>query len=260
MQLLTLASSSKGNAQLMDDGNDAWLIDGGIAMRRIIEGLAPLGVLERLRGVLVTHEHIDHIRGLGPLLRKRPLPVYASRGTLEGLLEESRLGRIDRSLLRVLPEGGMRRGGWEIRPIPLSHDAREPTGFALRNGGRQAVFLTDTGKVLPAAAEALAEAELIYIEANHDPAVLADCRYPPTLKRRIRSDRGHLSNEACGRILAERLTKRATIVLGHLSEESNRPELALATVRAHLEGSAHPEARLSVAPATVPGRLIISER
>lgn len=260
MRLLTLGSSSKGNAQVIDDGHDAWLIDCGLAMRRILEGMASCpGLFERLRGILITHEHIDHIRGLGPLLRKYALPVFASPGTIHGVLADARLGKVNPRLFHAIGAGGFAYRQWQVRPFPLSHDAQEPTGFELiRERCHHAVFLTDTGDVTGAAMDALSRASLIYMEANHDPMALSQSRYPPSVQRRIRSSKGHLSNDQCGAALTAAMSPRASVVLAHLSEESNRPDLAKNTVQQHLQAAGKTPAELYVAPAAGPGRPIIN--
>ncbi len=230
MLFLTIASSSKGNAALVVGRTSCLLIDAGVSLRSIQGALTHLPRLVPLAGVLVSHEHTDHMRGLGPLLRKMKVPCFSSEGTRQ-VLTDGRLGAVDRERFEILPENGRQIGEFHITPLALSHDALEPTGFVVSDGRQQLVTLTDTGMVTDVMKEALFQSHFIFMEANHDPDMLARGPYPSHIKRRILGDKGHLSNQTTAEVLQQVIGPRQQqIVLAHLSETNNHPELALNTI------------------------------
>lgn len=245
MQLTIFASGSSGNCLLLSSASSHILIDAGISMRRISAGLTRVGITWRdIGGVLITHEHSDHISGLKTILRNTALRVYAPRtvanrmrGMLPGLDE----------CLRIIPVGEpILISGFRVCAFHTPHDTDESVGYRVECGGVFAMA-TDMGHVTSEVLQGLSGADTVLIEANHDPEMLRYGSYPAYLKLRILSDRGHLSNPDCGalsRQLCETGTRR--IVLGHISKENNRPELALQTVRACVEGFS---AELYCAPA-----------
>lgn len=238
MQFLCVASGSKGNCCCLDDGRDAFLIDCGISAKRVEGALAFFGGSpERLRGIFVTHEHRDHISGIGVLLRRYHLPLWGSRATLEAL-DERAIGKVDRSLFHALPQEGADIGDFHITATGVSHDAADPVSFTVRWHDRKLAMLTDSGFASDSNLQALADSDLVFVEANHDPDLLRDGPYPAALKRRIRGDRGHLSNADCGRAISEILSARTRhVVLAHLSETNNSPQLAYDTVQTTLDAS-----------------------
>jgi phosphoribosyl 1,2-cyclic phosphodiesterase len=182
-----------------------------------------------LHAVAVTHEHIDHVRGLPPLVRAG-IPIITTSGTAEGL-------ELSRGVHRpVLSSATTEVGDLTLTTMQISHDAREPVAYLVEHADARVLLLTDLGKFNDAYLPALGLADLIIIESNHDEAMLRRGPYPPHLKRRVASDLGHLSNESAGTALATALSGRTsvpTIWLGHLSETNNRPDLAVtATVGA----------------------------
>ncbi len=240
MRFLTLASSSKGNAACVIGSNGAWLVDCGISKKAVETGLsAAPGALDSLRGIFISHEHADHVRGLGPFLRRHPMPCYASRGTLRALLD-GRLGKVDEGLFHELPVDGLSLGDWSVDRLTLSHDAAEPTGFVFHEDDSKLAMLTDTGELDDRLLDAIADSDLIYIEANHDPDMLRNGPYPAMLKRRIASAYGHLSNAQCATALRQILSPRTRqVVLAHLSQHNNTPQEAARAVRygIHKDGS-----------------------
>lgn len=250
MRVISLASSSKGNAAIVQVGESSWLIDCGISMKKIMERLAHQhALLADIDGVIITHEHQDHIRGLGPFLRRYQKPCYAAPKTL-ACLRDGRLGNHIETLLKPFPEAGLERKNVHIVPIPLSHDAAEPIGLHFHDGVHALTMLTDTGCVNDDMLEYMAESDLVFLEANHDPQLLKQGPYPESLKRRIASDYGHLSNQACGVALRQIVSaKTKHIMLAHLSEQNNTLKHAQETVVQHLVGrGALPKGlRLSVA-------------
>lgn len=221
------------------------LVDAGISARRITSGLADVGLSPReLDGILITHEHTDHISGLANLLKKAPVPVYAPETVAMAL----RLLIPQAGCIRPVAQGeDLILGGLGVIPFPTCHDTPESVGYRLSSDDGCAVAIaTDTGCVTETMLNYMSGTDIALIEANHDVAMLRNGPYPPALKRRILSDRGHLSNAEClwlAAVLASRGTKR--IVLGHLSRQNNLPALARRTVSRGLEGT---DVRLDVAP------------
>ena len=236
MQITVFASGSSGNCLLVSADSTNLLIDAGISMRRVQSGLAQIGhSMQDIGGVLITHEHSDHISGLRMLAKYHHTPVYAPRtvaNRLRGMLPE-----IEEDL-HVIPVGeSFGLGGLSVRAFHTPHDTDESVGYRVEGTGVFALA-TDMGCVTEEVFASLRGADTVLIESNHDEEMLRYGPYPVYLKRRILSDHGHLSNENCAklaRMLAESGTMR--IVLGHLSRENNRPELALAAARAALEGT-----------------------
>lgn len=251
MQVTCLASSSKGNAYYIEGSHDAVLIDCGISCRRIMQSLSNIpGANEKLRGVLVTHEHSDHTSGLVTFLKQSKLPAYASAGTWEALKSKWKEGQVDLGLLQSLgPEsrGGFQIGGLSIRTHALSHDADEPVGYIVEEGPYKLGIATDTGQVTDESLEALYDSDLVILEANHDPDMLYRGPYPAFLKARVASKEGHLSNNACADALGEVLTSRTRhVVLSHLSEKNNHPRLAFDTVLESLSAASKRQGALGL--------------
>ena len=233
LELCTLASGSSGNSLLVTDGRTHVLVDAGISCRRICTGLKELGVEPtELAGVLITHEHSDHISGLTTLTKQLRLPVYASPGTGRQLCY--RIAFLEELLRPVAPGEGFSIGG--IESFPTSHDAAESVGYALSAGGRKAAVVTDLGYVTGAVLRGIQGADLLVAEANHDVEWVQSGPYPYHLKARILGDRGHLSNEAGAELAWTAVEGGArTVVLAHLSHENNTPARAHEVVRGVLE-------------------------
>lgn len=248
MKLSVFASGSSGNCLLLSDRNTSIFIDVGISMRRIQGFLLQTGLSWRdIDGVLITHEHSDHICGLETILNRTELPVYAPHTVANRL--RGRFPQLD-ARLRIVPVGSPFAVG-ELRTTAFHtpHDTDESVGYRLE-GSSSFALATDMGHVSEEIRRGLSGARTVLIEANHDLQMLRDGPYPFPLKRRILSERGHLSNDACAelaRSLAETGTRQ--IVLGHLSRENNRPALALQTVAAALQGL---DAALCCAPPVGP--------
>ncbi len=235
LELCTLASGSSGNSLLVTDGRTHVLVDAGISCRRICTGLKELGVEPKeLAGVLITHEHSDHISGLTTLTKQLKLPVYASPGTGRQLCY--RIAFLEELLRPVAPGEGFSVGGLAIESFPTSHDAAESVGYALSAGGRKAAVVTDLGYVTEAVLRGIRGADLLVAEANHDVEWVQSGPYPYHLKARILGDRGHLSNEAGAELAWTAVEGGArTVVLAHLSHENNTPARAHEVVRGVLE-------------------------
>jgi phosphoribosyl 1,2-cyclic phosphodiesterase len=228
MQLHILASGSTGNAVLIEMGGRKLLIDAGISNRRIERGLTAAGIqIADLDGVLITHEHSDHIKGIQVLVKRHHLPVYARPATWAAMPGQD---KIPRELRRELGES-LDMGGLKIVPFPISHDAVDPVGFCFYYKNIKWVLATDLGIVTRGVAEALAYADVAILESNHDLEMLKTGPYPSFLKQRIKGKQGHLSNHDAGQILAHIPRQRAMqVFLAHLSQQNNHPQLAERTV------------------------------
>ncbi len=234
MRLCSIASGSSGNCIYVGSGQTHLLIDTGISKKRIEESLAELGVSgDELDGILVTHEHIDHIQGLGVFSRKYQVPIYATKGTICGICDCKTLGKMPDGLYHeVKADEKFVIGDIEIMPFVISHDANEPTGFRLESEERSVAVATDLGCYDDYIIEHLKGLDAIVLEANHDVHMLEVGPYPYALKQRVLGARGHLSNELTGRLLCKILyDKLKYIVLGHLSKDNNYAELAIETVK-----------------------------
>ncbi|MFY0991286.1 MBL fold metallo-hydrolase [Halomonas sp. C05BenzN] len=237
----SLGSGSKGNATLVSDGETHLLVDCGFGLRETERRLAGFGLHPRqLDAVLVTHEHGDHVRGVGPLARRHGVPVYLTPGTWAS----GRLGVIPGHHW-ITPQARFAIKGVAIDPVTVPHDAREPVQFRFHAAGRSLGVLTDLGHPTDHVAEAFAGCDALVLECNHDVRMLAEGPYPPRLKRRVGGDWGHLANAQAAALLARLgLDRLQRIVCSHLSEHNNRPELVLEALVPLLDGD---ESRLMVA-------------
>ncbi len=250
MQIHILASGSSGNAVFIEMGGHKILIDAGISTRRIEQGLAAVGIeVSQLDAVLITHEHIDHIKGLDVLVRRYKLPVYTRAATWEKIPCRDKLPQ------ECCCELGdsLDIGSVKIEPFAISHDAVDPVGFILLQGRQKWVLATDLGEVTPTVETALAYANTIILEANHDPFMLKEGPYPAFLKKRISGPQGHLSNQEAGKLLA-RVAHSGTmnVFLAHLSQQNNFPHLALQTVGEILQNKGYDVGREIVLQRTYP--------
>jgi len=229
LQFCPLASGSSGNSLFIGTARTKILIDAGISCRRLAARLAGLGVkLTDLDAVFVTHEHADHVRGLRSLASGCRTPVYATEATWYKV--ESEYGSIDGK--EYFSAGDkIEIGDFQLEALPLPHDAVDPVGFCVRSGATKLSIATDLGHTPVYLEKRFTGSRLIFFEANHDEEMLRAGSYPWFLKRRILSDRGHLSNSAAGAFLAKVADgDTAHISLGHLSLNNNLPDLARLTV------------------------------
>lgn len=226
-----IASGSDGNSTYIGTEYTNILIDAGLSGKRIEEGLKQVKVMgEALDGIFVTHEHTDHIQGVGILSRRYDLPIYATEGTWAAM--ENTLGKIARNNKKIIYSGEkMEINDLVINPFEISHDAAEPVGYSIMAGNVKMSVATDMGYVTEIVKENIADSDILLIEANHDVEMLKAGPYPYHLRQRILGDKGHLSNETAGGLLAELFTERIKhVFLGHLSHENNHPKLAYQTV------------------------------
>lgn len=246
MRFCVLASGSEGNCILVEDaGNTAVLVDAGLSMRRIADHLAAKERdFSRIRGLLISHEHADHLRGAAVLARRLDLPIYASAGTL------TLIKRYLPDTIRLFSLNGnrLRLGSMAVESFQVNHDASEAVGFIFREGARRLVIATDLGIVDLATLNNLRDCDAIVLESNHDAEMLISGPYPWDLKRRIQSHQGHLSNDQAAEALLKIVTPRLKrVVLAHLSQENNRPHLALERVQSQLHDAGHTHVEIVVA-------------
>lgn len=232
-----LASGSSGNCAAVSDGRTHILIDAGISARRITAGLRALELDPRsVHGVLITHEHSDHIAGLPVLCRQLDLLLYATEPTAAAVC--ARWPELAERFRVFDPGEYFAAGTLTAGSFPTSHDCACPVGYTLTDGGAKLAFCTDLGVVTDQVRAGIQGARLLVGEFNHDIELLRTGPYPPALKRRILGDRGHLSNEAGAELAlwaAERGARQ--IMLAHLSAENNRPPLALAAAEGTLKSA-----------------------
>lgn len=277
MQVVSLGSGSSGNALFVaagPEGRTRLLVDAGLSARTIVQRLHTIGVSpSQLSGILVTHEHSDHVQGIPMLMKRYAVPVIADPRTLEAIEEGIKAGawRTDtgkivsannprivgeptdfaitvsetqqvqsNSLFVPFPVGSRRLfGDVKVTSFSTSHDAIAPCGYLLYADGCHVCIVTDTGRVTSETLKAIRYADLLILESNHDRERLLDGPYPQSLKRRILSSKGHLSNDqaACAVLKAWSLKGTRCLWLAHLSRTNNTPSLAVAHMRAHLQNA-----------------------
>lgn len=233
MRLCSIASGSSGNCVYVGSEQAHVLVDVGISGKKIEAGLNSIDLTGKdIDGILITHEHSDHIKGLGVLSRKYGIPVYTTGGTADAMSRMSVLGKIPEGLIREIREDEpFFIKDMSIHPFTIPHDAAQPVGYRLECGGQSVGIATDLGKYNEYIVDNLQNLDALLLEANHDIRMLQVGKYPYYLKQRILGDRGHLSNENAGRLLCRLLHDNLKAVfLGHLSKENNYEELAYETV------------------------------
>ncbi|EAT11760.1 MBL fold metallo-hydrolase [Bermanella marisrubri] len=229
MKFCSIGSGSKGNGTLVAYRSTRVLIDNGFTLKEFENRLARKGLTPLdLSAILITHEHSDHIKGVGPLARKYRIPVYASHGTAQYH------GLGDIPSLRIFDShGDFVIGDLQISPVVVPHDAREPTQFVIKNNSAKLGILTDLGSLTPYILEAYAECQALMLETNHDVQMLRAGPYPPKLKRRVEGNLGHLNNEQAAWFLSELgCAELKYLVATHISEQNNSKELAVSNLQA----------------------------
>ncbi len=254
MKFGTIASGSSGNCLYAGNGESHILIDAGVSCKRIIEGLKTFELTGNdIQGILVTHEHTDHVSGLGVLSRKFHIPIYGTEKTIKRILDMENLGKLDRELFQIIEAGKtFDIGNMSIESFSISHDAADPVSYVIHESNKKIGMVTDLGFYDDRIVDYLKSSDLLYVEANHDIHMLQAGPYPYYLKRRILGDQGHLCNEKAAELVVELTHDRLkNVILGHLSKENNYPDLALATVQNEVEKSICVE----VAPRDCAGKL-----
>ncbi len=247
-----LFSGSSGNSEYVRCGTTEILIDAGLACKRISEELEKASAdINNIQAVFVTHEHTDHIQGIGVLCRKYHIPVYATEFTWNAMLSKGVLRKIPEECVKYsFPGESIVLGDLCVKPFRIPHDAADPVGYSIFGAGMKLSIATDIGCIRDDWIDEVRGSDLLMLEANHDPDVLMVCSYPYELKKRILSTKGHLSNDDAG-IAAVRLAGSGVkqIILAHLSKESNYPKLAWETVAMHLREAGY-DTPLAVASRT----------
>ncbi len=225
IEVHVIASGSDGNCTVIQLDDEAVMIDAGLSYRQTHKLLDQEGVDEHLiKNLLITHEHSDHVAGAGPVSRKLGVPLLCNRATFQAFSP----GAVDYREIRTM--GSFCLGQMEVVPLPTSHEAVEPNAFLVRADGRSVLVATDTGTLTFPCVEALREADLAVIESNYDQQMLQEGPYPPSLKKLIASDRGHMCNVATAAAIKMTQNKERQIFLAHLSKTNNTPDVARETV------------------------------
>lgn len=251
-RFFTIASGSSGNSAYVGGAAGGVLVDAGVSCKQLLEGLATNGVEpQQVRAVLITHEHIDHIRGLKVLMKRLHVPLYASAEVLDYLTQGDYIPPGTR--LEEIGGAPVLEAGMELEAFCTAHDSVRSLGYRMRTAdGRAVAVCTDLGHISPAVRTALLGCDLVLLESNYEHAMLMNGAYPYYLKKRIAGSHGHLSNADCAKLLPELVRAGTTrIFLAHLSKENNVPELAYQTAFGVLRAAGmEPELdfTLSVAP------------
>lgn len=236
-QVAMLASGSKGNATVIITPEHYFLVDMGLSCRELVNRLKTVHIKpEQLTAIFITHEHIDHVKGLATFSKKYSVPIYASEKTWRAILWKNT--SILRNVCHIIATN-VSYNNIKVSSFAIPHDAADPHGYIFEDTvtGCKCCYLTDTGFVTDTVRSAVEASEVLVLEANHDTEMLKNGKYPLVLKQRILSTRGHLSNESAGLLLASMKSLPETVYLAHLSEENNKPQLALETVQQVLQGA-----------------------
>ena len=260
LNFCSLGSGSSGNCYYVGNENNGILIDAGISAGNIRKSLKSLGIpLQTILGVLISHNHSDHIRGLEVLARKSNLPVYTTNNIWKSIIAR----KINISGISVREFGLEQKfhlAGFEIEAFPVSHDAPETIGFHICLEDKKITIATDLGHICQTSAPYLKAANLLVLESNYDEQMLMNGKYPHFLKARIRSDHGHLGNHQTSEFLADNMHEDLRhICLAHLSTKNNTPELALQTLQNTLSArgiSLNGRLNISILKRNVPSELI----
>lgn len=259
LKFCSLYSGSTGNSLFVESDNAKFLIDSGVSAKKVVDGLNSIGVdIGDVDGILVTHEHSDHVQSLGTISKKFNIPVYANKETWDAMPNQK--DKIDESNIKFFNNNEkFEIGDFVVNPFSIPHDAANPCGFNFLCGKEKFSIATDLGHMTNSIMEALEGSSFLMLEANYDPEVLKCSRYPYILKTRIAGPKGHLSNNLAGKTIAHLINcGLENVTLGHLSKENNFPELAYNTVLEELAISNYSKdaVGLSVANRDMPSEII----
>lgn len=237
MIFCSLYSGSSGNSIFVSSGKTNILIDAGLPGKKIDEALKSIDKNpSSIDGIFITHEHSDHIKGVGILSRKYDIPIYANDKTWSAM--EPSLGKIKEHNIKIMDRiSVVQIGDLDVKSFVISHDAIAPVGYTISNNNKKVSVATDFGTFTDEIYSNIKDSEVILLESNHDVNMLKYGPYPYTLKRRILSEIGHLSNEDCGKAIIDivKCGKGKNILLGHLSKTNNNPDLAFQTALSAIE-------------------------
>lgn len=234
MKICSLASGSSGNCVYVGNEDTHILIDVGISMKKVKAGLEAIDVdIRSLTAIFVTHEHSDHINGLGVISRKHKVPIYTRPDTFKKIMRMSSVGIIDVNLYNeATADTTIRIGSIDVTPFASSHDAVDPLCYTFEHNTKKISVATDLGNYNDYIKSHMSDSDVLYIEANHDVKMLEVGPYPYFLKQRILSDVGHLSNDLSANLICELYNDKLNyVILGHLSHENNMPDVAYETVK-----------------------------
>lgn len=262
MKLCSIASGSSGNCIYVGSSRTNLLVDAGVSAKKIEYGLSGIDILpDSIQGILVTHEHSDHISGLGILARKYHIPIYATYGTIQEIRQIKAIGDIPEELFSpVKPNEPFYINDIRVEPFSTSHDAIDPVCYTMQAEGKKVGIATDLGMYDDYIVTKLKESDLLMVEANHDVNMLMVGRYPYYLKQRILGDRGHLSNDTSADLISKLVNgKLKSVLLAHLSKENNYEELAYETVCCELSirGCDFALQHISVAHRDIPSQVVV---
>jgi phosphoribosyl 1,2-cyclic phosphodiesterase len=232
MNFCSLSSGSSGNCYYIGNEFHGILIDAGISASSIKNFLRKMDIsIQAIMGILITHNHIDHIKGLEVLTRKNSIPVFTTLKIWKSILAQQ--AEVSRDCIHEIPlQQKFHLAGFDIEAFPVYHDAPETIGFHILAGNMKMTIATDLGHICQTSAGYLKEANILIIESNYDEEMLINGRYPQFLKRRIQSDFGHLGNRQTSDFLAEIMNDKIThICLAHLSKNNNDPEIVLGNLQ-----------------------------
>lgn len=237
-QFCCLASGSSGNCYYLGSDDEGILIDAGISARRIKKSLDEIGLgIQRVKGIFITHDHIDHIKALTRLTKAYRIPVYCTEGTWKGILRNPATFDVDKTMfMEIFPGKRIVIGGFAVEAFPVSHDAHGSVGYHVSNNIKSITLATDLGYICNNAAKYLRKCNAMLIESNYDENMLLFGSYPQHLKQRIHGPTGHLCNSHTSEFIANNFHSGIShILLGHLSAENNTPARALETLHQALE-------------------------
>ena len=260
LNFCSLSSGSSGNCYYLGNEFHGILIDAGISATLIRKFLNTLDIsMQTIMGVLITHNHVDHVRGLEVLTRKNRLPAFTTRNVWESILTPQK--NISRDCIREIPlQQKFHLAGFDIEAFPVFHDAPETIGFHITTGDKKVTIVTDLGHICETAAPYIKAANLLVIESNYDEEMLINGGYPYYLKTRIRSDNGHLGNHQTSVFLADILSDNLShICLAHLSKNNNTPEKALQTLQKTLSDRGiilSPKQQVTILKRNIPTEII----
>ena len=239
MRLCSISSGSDGNCIYIGGKDANVLVDAGISGKKIETGLGRIDVdPAKLDGIFITHEHGDHVAGVGVMARRYHIPIYSTVETIYAMLHTKNVGKIPSELLHyVEPDQKVSVKDMEITPFSISHDAVNPVAYTFEEDGHKIGVATDLGTYNDYVVNHLKESEVLLVEANHDVNMLQVGPYPYVLKQRILGKKGHLSNLLSANLLCDLVDEKVKhVILGHLSKENNFPDLAYETVKCELQG------------------------
>ncbi len=247
----SLFSGSSGNSSFIQTDTTKILIDCGESAKKIVNSLLDIGInIENINAILITHEHIDHVKSLGTLSKKYNIPIYTNIETLNAIpVQRNKI--IDDNINIFDFSNDFFIGDLKIHPFPIPHDAANPCGFNIYHNNKKISIATDIGHITPEIITNLERSTFLLLESNYDPNILKCSQYPYHLKERISGPYGHLSNTVAGQTISHLLnTGLKTVMLGHLSKENNFPELAYKTVMEEIIYNNNPINSINLSVAT----------